>query len=290
MVKRRCATLTLTLLATAVGLMTACAGDDGANGPGPVSQSETTSTSSPVPSSSAPWQALHGELRRCGQQPAIVQGAKFHTATLNDPQIGTTPAARLGNAETVLVLLHQTDDGGLCGWLRFMPAAAAAGYTTLAIDLCEYGEAQCRKVDRGTFTDAEQIDPVVMAVRYAHEELRAKHVVVMGASMGGSVALMSGTAIRGLTAVVDLSGPLEWRGSQVVRGGRALKVPTLVAMADSEGADVVNGARRLVQQAPRGSTFLAAQRGHGRELVTDTEGVETPLAADIFAWLATQTG
>jgi dienelactone hydrolase len=218
-----------------------------------------------------------------------VQDARFDTTTLSDPAVGSTPAVRLGTGRTVLVLLHQTDGGGLCGWLPFMPVAAAAGYTTLALDLCRYGAAKCRKVDEGTFTDADQTDPVRMAVRYAREKLRARHVVVMGASMGGSVALMSGVVIDGLAAVVDLSGPLDWPGVEVAGGGSALAVPSMIAMADTEGTDAVTGARRLARRAPAGSIFVGAPTGHGWDLVTDPDGIGSPLAADLFAWLGTHT-
>ncbi len=177
------------------------------------------------------------------------------------------PAARLGEGRTALVLLPQTDGNGLCGWLPFMPVAAAAGYATLAIDLCQYG-AQCRAVDEGTFTDADQTDPVEVAVRYAREELGARRVVVMGASMGGSVALMSAVAVRGLAAVVDLSGPLDWPGVEVARGGRAVPVPALVAMADHRGRrrggrrPGAGGAGPGGQRVPRGRERPRLGPGH----------------------------
>lgn len=256
----------------------ACGGGGGDTAATPSGPVET-----PSPSASA-WAPLPGPLGECGPQPPPVQASTYEPLTLADPEVGSVPAARLGEGRTALVLLPQTDGNGLCGWLPFMPVAAAAGYATLAVDLCQYG-AQCLAVDAGTFTDADQTDPVEVAVRYAREELGARRVVVMGASMGGSVALMSAVAVPGLTAVVDLSGPLDWPGVEVARGGRAVPVPALVAMASTEGDDAVAGARAVAERAPEGSAFLAAETGHGWDLVTDPEGEPTPLAAEVLAWL-----
>ena len=64
-----------------------------------------------------------------------------------------------------------------------------------------------------------------------------------------------------------------------VRGGRAIRVPVLVAMADDEGPDQVGGARRIVAHAPDGSRFLPADAGHGYDLLG-------PLGADVLAWVA----
>ena len=159
------------------------------------------------------------------------------------------------------MLLHQTDGNGLCGWLPFMPAAADAGLAVLAIDLCQYGESDCRAVAEEKFTDADQTDPVAMAVDYARTELHADRVVVVGASMGGSVALMSAATLPGIDAAVDLSGPVEWGGMKVVRRGRALGVPVLVAMATSEGPDEAAGAQEIVANAPAGSSLITPDVG-----------------------------
>ena len=78
-----------------------------------------------------------------------------------------------------------------------MPAAAEAGLAVLAIDLCRYGESDCRAVADGTFTDADQTDAVAVAVEHARTKLHAERVVVAGASMGGSVALMSAATLAG---------------------------------------------------------------------------------------------
>jgi pimeloyl-ACP methyl ester carboxylesterase len=274
-----------TLLITSALLATACetdsATDDDASSP-----ESTMPAVSPPPAPTGPaWTSFTGPLQRCGPQPAGVIEAPFEPITLRDRAVGRIPAVRLGGGQVVVVLLHQTDGNGLCGWLPFMPAAADAGLAVLAIDLCSYGESDCRAVAEGTFTDADQTDAVAVAVDYARTELRARRVIVAGASMGGSVALISAATLPGIDAAVDLSGPAEWDGMDVVRRGRALDVPVLVAMATSEGPEEAAGAQEIVANAPAGSVLLTPEDGHGYVLLNDSEGAVLPLAKDVLHWI-----
>jgi len=295
-----------TLLVLCVALASACGdgGEDDATTPAATSgqspdgssptptTSPTTSTSpsSPATSKGPVWTSFDGPLQRCGPQPPSVLDAPFDPVTLRDPSIGRIPAVRLGSGPVVVVLLHQTDGNGFCGWLPFMPAAADAGLTVLAVDLCGYGRATCRADTDGTFTDADQTDPVELALRYARTTLHAERVVVAGASMGGSVALMSAATLPGIAAAVDLSGPVEWTGMDVVRRGRALDVPVLLAMATSEGPEEAAGAQEIVANAPAGSRLLTPDEGHGYVLLTDDEGGVLPLARDVLDWILKTPG
>ena len=277
------------LLTAIVLLATACETDGGTDSR---TEDDATSTESSESAASSPptatgpaWTSFTGPLQRCGPQPAAVLEAPFEPFTLRDPAVGRIPAVRLGRGPVAVVLLHQTDGNGLCGWLPFLPAAAEAGLTVLAIDLCRYGESDCRAVADETFTDAYQTAPVTMAVDYARTELGADRVVVAGASMGGSVALMAAATVRGVDAAVDLSGPVEWDGMDVVRRGHALDVPVLVAMAVTEGLDEAAGAQEIVANAPAGSALLTPESGHGYVLLTDSEGSVLPLAQDVLRWI-----
>ncbi len=277
---------TLVVLAASALLATGCDSGDGSEQVAAAPDPPARSTAAPAPPpTGAPWTALPGPLERCGPQPESVHQAPFDPITLRDRVVGRIPAVRLGEGRTVVVLLHQTDGNGLCGWLPFMPVAADAGLTVLAIDLCRYGESDCRAVNRGTFTDADQTDAVALAVAHARTRLHAERVVVAGASMGGSVALMSAATLPGIDAAVDLSGPVEWDGMDVVRRGRALDLPVLVAMATSEGPEEAAGAREIVANAPAGSELLTPDVGHGYVLLNDSDGAVLPLAADVLRWI-----
>jgi dienelactone hydrolase len=245
---------------------------------------DASRTASPSPPTAEPWRVIDGPLARCGPQPADVAETRFRYRVLRG-EVGRVPSVRVGRGPVVAVLLHQTDGNGLCGWLPFAHEIEREGMAALAIDLCRYGESACRGVSTDAFDDADQVDPVELAVTYAREQLGARRVVVVGASMGGSVALMSAATMPGIDAVVDLSGPVEWPGTEVVREGRAVDVPVLLAMADDEGPEEVDGAAAIVANAPRGSRLERPEAGHGYELLADLDGSPRPFAADVLAWI-----
>lgn len=256
---------------------------------------ETAGSSTPAPSTSTPhrpstpagsatpWAALPG-LGRCGLQPAELRDQHFRRTTLRAPG-RTLPAVVAGRGRTVVLLVHQTDGGGLCGWLPFAARIAAVpGQVALAFDLCGYGEARCAA---GNSSDAtQQVEQVRLAIDTAAHELHARRVVVVGASMGGSLAVLTAAQDPRVDAAVDLSGPEEWRGVHVSRRAADVHVPLLVAMADSEGADAVAAARATAGSAAPGSEFAGADAGHGYELLADADGSPTPIAERVLAWIA----
>src|SRR4249919_2117039 len=129
-----------TLVTASMLLATACDTQGGAQ-EAATSPETSTPAPSPPPTANGPaWTSFQGPLQRCGPRPAAVIEAPFDPTTVRDPAVGRIPAVRLGRGRVVVVLLHQTDGNGLCGWLPFMPAAADAGLAVLAIDLCRYGE------------------------------------------------------------------------------------------------------------------------------------------------------
>ncbi len=279
--RRGAAVLVLLLAATG------CADDsDDSEDPRPSALSPSPSTPADT---SSPFQLLEGPLKRCGPQPVSAAEVGFVPLRLHDQAIGTIPAVAAGTGRTVVVLLHQTDGGGLCGWLEFATTLADdPALAVLAIDLCRYGESRCRAVTNGTFRDADQVDPVALAVRYARASMGAERVVVLGASMGGSVALMAAATVPGIDTAINLSGPVDWAGMEAIRMGKELPVPVLFAMADPEGPDQVNGARRIVSNAPTGSEFLPAEAGHGYELLNAMDGSLTPIAERVLRWIAAE--
>jgi pimeloyl-ACP methyl ester carboxylesterase len=249
-------------------LLSACGSGDE---PAPEAVASPSASASATPTEQ-PWRTLGGALGRCGPQPAAAADAGLRYRVLRDPAVGRVPSVAAGRGRTVAVLLHQTDGNGLCGWLEHVPALAGSGVAVLAVDLCQYGGARCARGVPAT-------DAVALAVAHARRAMHADRVVLVGASMGGSVALMSAATLDGIDAAVDLSGPVDWPGMEEVRGGAALRVPVLVAMADDEGTEQVRGARRIVAHAPAGSTFLPADAGHGYDLIA-------PLGPDALAWVA----
>lgn len=242
--------------------------------------------SSPTPtrssSTSAPWASLP-DLGRCGPQPPELAHQRFRQMTLRAPG-RQLPAVVTGDGPTVVVLVHQTDGGGFCGWLPFAARIAAVpGQTALAFDLCGYGDADCRA---GSTATPRQVAQVRLAIDVAERDLHARRIVLVGASMGGSLTVLSAARDDRVDAAVDLSGPDEWQDVRVSRHAADVPVPLLVAMADDEGPEAVAAARATADAAAPGSAFVSASAGHGYELLEDVDGHPTPIAERVLAWIA----
>ncbi|MFW6869797.1 alpha/beta hydrolase [Nocardioides sp. CPCC 206347] len=278
---------TVSAILAASLLLGGCGGEDDPEGGRDAASrpTTTTGTTSAAPSQE-PWQSLDGPLSRCGPQPADVADAGFTPTVLQDERIGKVSAVRAGTGPTVAILLHQTDGNGLCGWLPYAAdLLAEPGVQVLAIDLCGYGESTC---NGGRRSGPGQADAVGVAVREARTGLGATRVVVVGASMGGSVALMAAASDAKIDAAVDLSGPVDWAGIEVIDGGRALRVPVLVSMADDEGEEAVAGSQSIADQAPAGSRFEPAESGHGYRLLLDGDALPAALHEAVAAWIRGQ--
>lgn len=266
-------------IALLLGLVLAGCGSDNAEPEAakPSPSSSISPTASPTPTATeAPWETLDKPraLTRCGPQSAAVAEVGLQHQWLTDPAIGRIPAVTAGKGRTVALLLHQTDGGALCGWLEYIPALLKEpNVAVLAVDVCRYGVAVCKE-------GVEAIDVVAMAVRHAREEMGADRVVPVGASMGGSLSLMAAASVDGVDAAVNLSGSIDWPGmEEMIRMGRGIRVPVMVAQADDEGSEQVAIGKKIVANAPKGSRFLPYEAGHGWELVE-------PFIDDLRAWIA----
>lgn len=275
--RRRTAVLLL------VALLTAGCSGDGAGAGRLADPAPTTAPASSAPAV-APWGVVSGRLDRCGPQPARVVRQHFHYTTLRAPGPSRLPAASLGRGRTVAVLLHQTSGAGMCGWLGFAERIARdPRLTALMVDLCGYGRSRCR--GGFGFDVGHQRAEVSLAIDYAQRRLHARRIVLVGASMGGSLAVITAARDHRVDALVDLSGPLEWRGTALADEVAELDAPALYAMADTEGPGAVAAGRTLARRSPAGSDFVAADSGHGYELLEDVDGHALPLAPRVLDWI-----
>lgn len=283
-------------LTIAVSLLTAAAlagctdrsqsPDAAAPGTQQASPSAAVSSRPPSPTISAPTASpveLPGELRRCGAQPARVTRAATSQFTLRGPHRARLPAASIGRGRTVAVFLHQTDGDGLCGWLDFASRTAGRrGVAALVFDLCGYGGATCADSDFGY----DQVAQVRLAVEHAREAMGAKTVVLVGASMGGSVAVLAAGDRVDIDRFADLSGPTLWHGRTLASAVRAATVPGLFAYARSDGVTGFAQTKKLAATAPAGSRFVGADSGHGYQLLLDYRGRMLPTGRLLLDWVS----
>lgn len=274
----------IAVLALALALLAACSEDDDSgvrDQPG-ATVSAAPSPTTPAPYDPGPWAPLP-ELGRCGPQPERLAGEHFQQLTLRN-RGRVLPAVTIGQGRTVVVLVHQTDGGGFCGWLSFAARVAAVpGEVALAFDLCGYGDSDCPDGNAGT---DRQVEQVRMAIDEAVRRFHPRRVVLVGASMGGSVTVLTAAVDRRVDAAVDLSGPDEWRDAVVHERASGVMVPLLVAMADDDGEAEVAAAQATAAAAGPDSRFVGAEAGHGYALLEDADGRPTALSEDVLAWIA----
>lgn len=199
------------------------------------------------------------------------------------PEGSTVTGAVLGDGADVAVLLHQTSAAGFCGFATYADWVASKGVRAVLVDLCGWGRSACKG---GFAADAEA--QVRLLVDWAREH-GARRVTVVGASMGGAIALGVGQR-AGADAVVDLSGPAVWQG--IPTAGEAAKettVPLLLAVAPGDRGMDPPALRAAVKAAPaQHKRFISTKGSHGWDMLGGgalTEPVWSPLAHDVLAWV-----
>jgi dienelactone hydrolase len=130
-------------------------------------------------------------------------------------------------------------------------------------------------------------------VDWAREQ-GATRVAVVGASMGGAIALGVADA-AGADAVVDLSGPETWQnvpGAEEAAAGT--EIPLLVVTAPGDAGVDHDLLQRAVEGSPASpKRFISAPDGHGWSMLHDGSSVAPewrPLATTVLDWARGETG
>ncbi|MCD4526662.1 alpha/beta hydrolase [Nocardioides sp. cx-173] len=265
------------VLVAALGLA-GCAGeesqDEGAGSP-------TDRGAPPTETTAEAWDDQEDVAEQClSDTPAA---ATIRPATLRGPGMDLRAAAVLPprSSGAAVVMLPQAGSPGLCGWLPYAATLTARGIASLSIDPCGSGASACDD-DRAAAV-ADQVD---LAARWLRREAGARTVVVLGASMGGSLAVRATAQGAAVDAWVDLSGPSAWDGVHLLGLAPRLTTPGLVARARRDGASSeFRAARELAARA--GARFLALRDGHGWDLVLTLEGAQTTTGRVVADFIAT---
>ena len=134
-----------------------------------------------------------------------------------------------GRGPTAVVLAHE---GGsdLCDWVDYMKTLTRAGIRALAFDFRGYGRSD--QPDRGGLALGRDLAAAVARVRADG----ARHVFLMGASMGGAAVVQNTADIR-VDGRISLSGTRLWPGYGVndPEGVRSLSAPFLYIGSRGDG-------------------------------------------------------
>jgi pimeloyl-ACP methyl ester carboxylesterase len=186
---------------------------------------------------------------------------------------GVRIAGRLfGDGPIGVVLGHQIDNDQTAWW-DFAERLATDGYVALTINFrgyCPEEGADCSG-DGGT---AEAWRDLVAASEELHNR-GARRVVVIGASMGGTAAVVAASEARSaVDGLITLSAPADCCGMVVDRSAiQAADVPMLFIAGRFDG-DAPSSARRLGRFAgSHGEIVILASGEHGTDLIG---GLATP--------------
>lgn len=208
-----------------------------------------------------------------GQQPARESGSTAVPVTIPGPTVSPTAglapgpfeivtadgltleAERFGAGDVFVILAHmRPSDMG--SWFSFAGLLSGEGYSAITFNFRGYGNSE----GAGFAVDTD-----VLAAVDAARRLGAEEVFLIGASMGGTGALVA-AADRDVAGVVTLSAPVEFMGADAASALAATDVPVLaVAAADDE--PYASDARAFAAGDPGRVALLELPgRAHGTDL------------------------
>ena len=169
-------------------------------------------------------------------------------------------AALVGEGDIGVVLGHQFGSD-FCSWVPFAKQLARRDMRVLAIN----------------FVSTSLDDDMVAG---AHELLArgAQRIILVGASMGGTAALVA-AANTDVTGVAVLSAPREFSGLDAFGAVRQLEIPALF-LASRQDGEFARDARRLYGATSSRDKEIVMTAGsqHGTELLRDSKARRALLA------------
>lgn len=181
-----------------------------------------------------------------------------------------------GTGATTVVLAHQ-GRSDLCEELPYARTLLASGLRVLAFDFRGNGQSQS-----SVHTLALRLDLAAAVTRARRDG--ARHVFLIGASMGGAAAVQNGGGLP-VTGIASLSGTRLWPGFGINKPGPvAVRVPFLYLGSRSDSRAPLAEARRVVRAVSARDKRSVFYRGslHGWQLVQDA-----PFAAQTRALIRT---
>lgn len=202
--------------------------------------------------------------------------ARGHTVKAPGMRLaGAILPSRPSQTRVGVVLLPQV--GGFCGWLAFAKELALRGVVAFPVDLCGYGDSECR----GEPSVARQVN---VAGDYLRREFGVTRVVLVGASMGGSQTVRAVAGGAKVDAWADISGPSAWEGDRLLALARDVDGSAgrgLVVHARRDGIPSEFGRAQLLAKRT-GADFLGPGGGHGWDLIFRRPGTLTAVGARVL--------
>ncbi|MDQ3889132.1 MAG: dienelactone hydrolase family protein [Actinomycetota bacterium] len=162
-------------------------------------------------------------------------------------------AALVGDGDVGVVLGHQFRSD-FCSWLPYGKRLAGQGMRVLAVN----------------FPATERLNVYMQAGALELRRLGAKRIVLVGASMGGTAALVAAPRVEGLVGVASLSGPRQFQGLDARPAVAKTRVP-LLFLVGGDDRTFAKDARALYKAAksPKKKIVITSGFEHGTDLLQD---------------------
>ena len=191
---------------------------------------------------------------------------------------GTFDVGLIGEGDVTAILVHQLNEDS-CGWFPFAANLAEQGVRVMLLSLCGYGETKCT----GGSLTGTGADAVLAAADWAREN-GAERVVVAGASIGGTTAMIAAThdADTGLLdGVANLSSPVVADGSDIRRGAPSITIPTFLAVGPGDSVVSVSAMHEVADALASAEVIILDDAsGHGWEMLNGPAGPSGETVAD----------
>ena len=219
--------------------LAACGGSDTANEGISVGDSTRADTSGDAVTSTSEGDLLYGCIERGTAKRLAIKsaGAKLDAALFGKGAVG-------------IVLAHESDRS-LCSWASIAPELAREGFRVLIFD---FGEPATLVRDMLAATDKMR-------------ELGAKKIILGGASLGGTVALMTAARERNVVGAFSLSAPAVYGNAEGLPAVRRFDGPILFVAAEDD-SNFADDAQRLYRASASPDKKLVIVPGseHGTAL------------------------
>ena len=239
--------------------------------PTPPPLSRPVSTPTPVRANGS----LPQPSQRCGDPDKPAKTLHFTT------EDGVTlDGAIVGKGATGAVLIHESP-GPMCGWWPYANYLASHKVHALLFDLRCVGLSTCPS-DGLPGNGVEDVRAAVQALK----QDGAKSVALIGASMGGAIAVTSAAKLHP-QALVDLSGErvLPRVHADGDRSAPHITAPALFVVAQRDLYTPVPDMRAVARKAASRTKqlrVLPAKYGHGWDMLVGDGGLSwSPLAAQV---------
>lgn len=211
---------------------------------------------------------------------------------LEQVEFGTSDGVQIsgiwqsGSSLNALLLLHMMP-ATKESWLPFMEVAKDFGYAALAIDLRGHGKSTMNgTLDYRNFSDSEhaasRLD-IEAALSFLGQKGYAKdRVVVIGASIGANLALVTLGDYPDIKLAVGLSAGFDYKGILPLSSLKNLtKSQRVLLCASSEDSESFRSTERFEEASVRVEIRPFSNLGHGTYMLENNP----ELITDILEWI-----